>query len=39
MNEKLYLEDENNLGVIENYEQVYCKPGTLTDVPFHYCPG
>ena len=41
MNEKLYLEDEENLGtqVDESYEQVYCKPGTLTDVPFHYCPG
>jgi 2-oxoglutarate ferredoxin oxidoreductase subunit beta len=20
-------------------EQVYCRPSTLTDVPFHYCPG
>ena len=41
MNEKLYLEDEENLGtqVDESYEQVYCRPDTLTDVPFHYCPG
>ncbi len=41
MNEKLYLEDEENLGVQvdESYEQVYCRPDTLTDVPFHYCPG
>ena len=41
MNEKLYLEDEENLGikVDESYDQVYCRPDTLTDVPFHYCPG
>ena len=37
MNEKLYLEDEENLGtkVEEGYEQVYCRPVTLTEVPFH----
>ena len=23
----------------EGMNQVYCKPDTLTDVPFHYCPG
>ena len=23
----------------EGMDQVYCKPETLTDVPFHYCPG
>ncbi|HSL89986.1 MAG TPA: thiamine pyrophosphate-dependent enzyme [Ignavibacteriaceae bacterium] len=34
MNEKLYLEESE----IE-LEQVYCKPDTLTDLPFHYCPG
>lgn len=41
MNEKLYLADEENLGtqVDEHLEQVYCRPSTLTDVPFHYCPG
>ncbi len=33
MNEKLYLDDEVEL------EQVYSKPKSLTDVPFHYCPG
>lgn len=33
MNEKL------NLNAETDFEQVYCKPGTLTDVPFHYCPG
>lgn len=33
MNEKLYLDAEIEL------EQVYSKPKSLTDVPFHYCPG
>ena len=33
MNEKLFLDVEEDL------EQVYCKPDTLTDIPFHYCPG
>ncbi|MCX8104475.1 MAG: thiamine pyrophosphate-dependent enzyme [Ignavibacterium album] len=33
MNEKLLLEDGTEL------EQVYCRPDTLTDVPYHYCPG
>jgi 2-oxoglutarate ferredoxin oxidoreductase subunit beta len=33
MNEKLFLDAEEEL------EQVYCKPNTLTDTPFHYCPG
>ncbi len=33
MNEKLLLGDEIEL------EQVYCRPDTLTDVPYHYCPG
>lgn len=23
----------------EGMEMVYCRPDTLTDVPFHYCPG
>ncbi len=23
----------------EGMDQVYCRPDTLTDVPFHYCPG
>ena len=23
----------------EGMEMVYCRPETLTDVPFHYCPG
>ena len=23
----------------EGMDMVYCRPGTLTDVPFHYCPG
>ncbi|GAB4286690.1 MAG: thiamine pyrophosphate-dependent enzyme [Ignavibacteriaceae bacterium] len=23
----------------EQLEMVYCRPETLTDVPFHYCPG
>lgn len=33
MNEKLTLKDGTEL------EQVYCRPVTLTDVPYHYCPG
>ncbi len=33
MNEKLLLEDGTEL------EQVFCRPDTLTDVPYHYCPG
>ncbi|MDY0082278.1 MAG: thiamine pyrophosphate-dependent enzyme [Ignavibacteriaceae bacterium] len=33
MNEKLILED----GI--EVEQVYRRPETLTDVPYHYCPG
>ncbi|MEE9450706.1 MAG: 2-oxoglutarate oxidoreductase, partial [Ignavibacteriaceae bacterium] len=24
---------------IEEMDQVYCRPDTLTDLPFHYCPG
>ena len=35
MNEKLYLDPEADTDL----EQVYCRPDTLTDVPFHYCPG
>src|SRR3990172_11279848 len=23
----------------EGMEMVYCRPDTLTDTPFHYCPG
>ncbi|MCK7527341.1 MAG: hypothetical protein MZV64_61925 [Ignavibacteriales bacterium] len=23
----------------EEFEEVYCKPSTLTDSPTHYCPG
>ncbi|GIK21771.1 MAG: 2-oxoglutarate oxidoreductase [Ignavibacteriota bacterium] len=33
MNEKLLLDDGIEL------EQVYRRPETLTDVPYHYCPG
>lgn len=33
MNEKLILDDGIEL------EQVYRRPETLTDVPYHYCPG
>lgn len=33
MNEKLLLEDGTEL------EQVFCRPDTLTDIPYHYCPG
>lgn len=33
MNEKLLLEEGTEL------EQVYSRPNTLTDVPYHYCPG
>ncbi|WP_337866973.1 thiamine pyrophosphate-dependent enzyme [Ignavibacterium sp.] len=33
MNEKLLLDDGTEL------EQVFCRPDTLTDVPYHYCPG
>lgn len=33
MNEKLLLADGTEL------EQVFCRPDTLTDVPYHYCPG
>ncbi|MGQ9800012.1 MAG: thiamine pyrophosphate-dependent enzyme [Ignavibacterium sp.] len=33
MNEKLLLEDGTEL------EQVFSRPDTLTDVPYHYCPG
>lgn len=32
MNEKLLLDDGIEL------EQVYRRPETLTDVPYHYCP-
>lgn len=28
-----------NANVLEGLELVYEKPSTLTDVPFHYCPG
>lgn len=46
MNEKKYIEEENHLETckledeIFNEENiVYRKPSTLTDTPFHYCPG
>jgi 2-oxoglutarate ferredoxin oxidoreductase subunit beta len=36
---KKKCEEDMEVPVIENLEVVYKKPETLTDTPFHYCPG